>query len=65
MIVKNLTTHKFTIELTDDELLHYMVMIAGSPQLHISSVDEMLEHLLKYIEQNYHVIIKEPPPDGH
>jgi len=59
MIVKNLTTHKFTIELTDDELFHFMVIIAGSPGLHIASVDEMIEHLLKYIEQNYHVIIKE------
>jgi len=64
MIVRNISTKTFQVDLTEDELYHYMLIIAASPSLCICSVDELIKHVLTYCEQNYHTTIKEPKTYG-
>lgn len=64
MIVTETSQHVFRVEMTQQELYTYMVIVTGMSNLQVSNVSEAIGHILTYCSDRCYSTIKEPETNG-
>lgn len=65
MKITTISDHVFRLEFDDEELLHFMIILASSPHHSCHSIESLLHYLLTWIEQKWYETAKEPLTNGN
>jgi hypothetical protein len=64
MLIDARESNRFQIQLTDEELLHFEIVVISLNHPQIRNVQELLAYLIRYVSSHYHESVKEVKPYG-